>query len=114
MSDAIVATTIHGSGTASVRLAGQLVFDTAQSAKPQFSALLDAGCRRLIVDASELDLLDSSGLGILLATWQRLTSFGGGLEIRGAHGQPARMLSITGSDLLLVAPEVPGPGGGAN
>jgi hypothetical protein len=25
------------------------------------------------------------------------------LEVRGAHGQPARMLAITGSDALLVA-----------
>jgi anti-sigma B factor antagonist len=86
-----------------VRVAGALVYDTAAEARPRLRALVDGGYRRLIVDASDLDFLDSSGLGVLLAAWQRMDRDGRRLEVRGAHGQPARVLALTGSDALLIA-----------
>ena len=104
MSEVIVAAmTASNADTIKVRVAGALIFDTAAEARPRLRALVDGGYRRLIVDASELDFLDSSGLGVLLAAWQRMDRDGRRLEVRGAHGQPARMLAITGSDALLVA-----------
>src|SRR5215470_4636199 len=76
----VTATAVHGAEATGVRVAGELVFATASVAKPQLFALLDTGCRRLVVDASELDFLDSSGLGVLLAAWQRMQRTGGRLE----------------------------------
>jgi anti-sigma B factor antagonist len=104
MSEVIVAAmTASNAETIKVRVAGALIFDTAAEARPRLRALVDGGYRRLIVDASELEFLDSSGLGVLLAAWQRMDRDGRRLEVRGAHGQPARMLAITGSDTLLIS-----------
>jgi anti-sigma B factor antagonist len=89
--------------TINVRVAGALVYDTAAEVRPRLRALVDGGYRRLIVDASDLDSLDSSGLGVLLAAWQRMDRDGRRLEMRGVHGQPARVLAVTGSDTLLIA-----------
>lgn len=108
----VTATAVPGAASARVRLAGELVFGTASSAKPQLFELLDAGCRRIVVDASELDFLDSSGLGVLLAAWQRMQRVGGRLELRGVHGQPARILALTGSDTLLLPTRTHPPGSG--
>lgn len=108
----VTATAMPDAESARVHLAGELVFGTANTAKPQLVALLEAGCRRIVVDASELDYLDSSGLGVLLAAWQRTQRMGGRLELRGVHGQPARILALTGSDTLLLPPRARTPGTG--
>jgi anti-sigma B factor antagonist len=104
MSDVTVsAMSASNAETVNVRVAGALVYDTAAEARPRLRALVDGGFRRLIVDASDLDFLDSSGLGVLLAAWQRMDRDGRRLEVRGVHGQPARVLALTGSDVLLIA-----------
>ena len=108
----VTATATAGAESARVQLAGELVFGTANTAKPQLFALLEAGCRRIVVDASDLEFLDSSGLGILLAAWQRMERAGGRLELRGVHGQPARILALTGSDTLLLPSRARTPGTG--
>ena len=99
----VAAMTASDAETIKVRIAGELVYDNAAEVRPRLRAIVDGGYRRLILDASDLELLDSSGLGVLLAAWQRMNRDGRHLEIRGVHGQPARMLAITGSDSLLIA-----------
>jgi anti-sigma B factor antagonist len=103
----VSAMSVANAETINVRVAGALVYDTAADARPRLRALVDGGHRRLIVDASDLDVLDSSGLGVLLAAWQRMDRDGRRLEVRGVRGQPARVLAMTGSDALLI-----GDGGG--
>ena len=57
---------IQAAQTAAVRIAGELTFESVSEARHRLYALIDAGCRHLIIDLSWLDFCDSTGLGLLL------------------------------------------------
>ena len=46
-------------------------------------SLVDDGKRKLVVNLSEVDIMNSSGLGVLILTWDRLCKEGGNLVIVG-------------------------------
>lgn len=63
------------------------------------AALLEAsqrGDHRLIVDLSNVDFLDSTGLGALIGAQRRAKEFGGDVRLVVGEGQIARLLRITG------------------
>ncbi|GIH05766.1 hypothetical protein Rhe02_38330 [Rhizocola hellebori] len=96
---------IQAAHTASVRIVGELTFESVAEAREQLRALIDAGCRHLVVDIGRLDFCDSTGLGLLLQLRAELIDGAGCLELRGAHGQPRRILDITGAHILFTAAE---------
>ena len=50
-------------GVAVVRLAGRLDFTSVTEARDQFASAIAAGHRKLIVDLSKVEFVDSAGLG---------------------------------------------------
>lgn len=63
------------------------------------AALLEAsgrGDHRLIVDLSNVEFLDSTGLGALIGAQRRATEQGGELRLVVKEGQIVRLLRITG------------------
>ncbi|MEU7895038.1 STAS domain-containing protein [Nonomuraea sp. NPDC049152] len=50
----------------------------------------------VIIDLSDLQFCDSSGLGELLVTWRRMQRSGGKLALSGVHGICERLLHRTG------------------
>ncbi len=50
------------------------------------------------VDLAEVTYCDSCGLRVLLAAQARARDVGASFVLRGAHGQPARALKLTGLD----------------
>jgi anti-anti-sigma factor len=96
---------IQAAHTASVRIVGELTFESVAEAREQLRALIHAGCRQLVVDISRLDFCDSTGLGLLLQLRAELNDDGGGLELRGAQGQPRRILDVTGAHVLFTVAE---------
>jgi stage II sporulation protein AA (anti-sigma F factor antagonist) len=68
---------------------------------------------RLVVDVSRLTFMDVAGLGVLVATHERLVSAGGaGLVVRGASGIVRRLFELTGLSVLLQDRERRGSGSG--
>jgi anti-sigma B factor antagonist len=97
MHELIVAATVAGSErTRHVRIAGELTFDTAPRARADLFRAFAPGTPDIVLDLSELDLLDSSGVAVLVAAWRRLADEGRRFEIRRATGQPHRVLAMTG------------------
>jgi anti-sigma B factor antagonist len=47
--------------------------------------LIDEGSRRLIVDLSGLNAIDSSGIGMLVSCYAHMEQAGGHLRVAGAH-----------------------------
>jgi anti-sigma B factor antagonist len=72
---------------------------------PALSAMLDAalaeGARRVVLDLSQVTLIDSSGLGAVLHAFLRLRSDGGALELISGAPSVMRGFELTGLDKIL-------------
>ncbi len=56
---------------------------------------------KLVLDVSELEFCDSTGLGTMLGSLRRMREGGGDFAIAGASGTVLRLLEITGLDSLV-------------
>ncbi len=82
--------------TATAALSGEFDLTAAQSVRRELDGLIDGGHRRLVVDLRKVPFLDSSGLGVLLGRYRRLSELGGEMFIFGAQ-QPVRtVLEMSG------------------
>jgi len=81
-----------------VRLAGELDAETAPSVTKAVTAAGEGQppARTVIIDATELTFMDSSGVSELLRVHQSVTAESGAFGIEGAHGTVRRVLEITG------------------
>ncbi|HEY2428824.1 MAG TPA: STAS domain-containing protein [Acidimicrobiales bacterium] len=53
---------------------------------------------RVVLDMSQLDFIDSTGLGVLVGTLRRVRGGGGDVRIGGARPGIERVFSVTGLD----------------
>jgi len=79
-----------------IRVAGELDVATAGELRTAVGRVLDTGSRRLIVDLHELDFIDSTALGVLVAALKRLEAREGALTIRRPTRAALRVLEMTG------------------
>jgi anti-sigma B factor antagonist len=66
--------------------------------KQEFVAMKDEGIRQVVVDLSEVEFIDSSGLGALLLGRRLFTSDEGDLRVIGAHEKVLSMFKIAKLD----------------
>jgi anti-anti-sigma factor len=89
----MLATTIEAGAV--VALAGRLDVQGAGTARDALHAAVDAGVGRLVVDISEVELLDATGLGVLVGTHRRARMAGRQLVLLDATPRVARILALT-------------------
>ena len=95
-----IVTDIEG-GVAVVRLRGELDVGSAPALRTALQHLAN-DVRQVDVDASGLEFIDSTGLGLLVALHRRVKESGGtGVRILSPHERVMRVLSITSLDTLL-------------
>lgn len=88
-------------------LTGELDHDTVEPLSAALGAVLTDGAPRLVVDFSELQFCDSTGLNVLLHSRLAVQEAGGSLELAGLRRPVARMFHITGADeIFRVYPDV--------
>ena len=86
-------------------LRGSLDFETAPSLRAALLEAADEGKHDIVVDLSQLEFLDSSGLGALIGAHKRALENAGRLRLIISTGTIARLLTITGlMDVLAVYP----------
>jgi anti-sigma B factor antagonist len=69
--------------------------------------LLKQHKNRIVVDVSQVDYVDSAGLGILVGCHGKARESGGELRVAGAIARVSRLLEMTGLDkVLLLHPSV--------
>jgi anti-sigma B factor antagonist len=62
--------------------------EVASEVRAGLLALVDAGARKLVLDLSRVDFIDSSGLGALVSTLKRIKQLTTAGDVRLAHVTP--------------------------
>ena len=83
-------------GVCVVRVAGELDVYTAVSLRATLDDLPGYEAGKLVVDLTGLGFMDSSGLGVLIATKKRIESTDGSFAVVSDGGPVLRLLSVTG------------------
>lgn len=85
-----------------VKIDGELDLSVASSFRSDLDQALDIKqARHLILDFSQVDFIDSSGLGVILGRYKRLTEIGGTVQICGANEQIAKILELSGLSRIM-------------
>ena len=87
--------------TARLSLVGELDLNAADTMTAEVDHLSELGVDTVLVDASELTFLDSSGLRALLTGRERLHAKGGQFRVVNASPAIARLLDMTGTRSML-------------
>lgn len=83
-----------------VHLSGELDVLAAPRVREVLLAALAEGERHIVVDCADLDFVDSTGLGVLVAARSRARAVGGSLLLTGMRPPLERLLASTGVDRL--------------
>lgn len=86
------------SGTIVLALEGGIVAGRCTALEQQVAALIAAGERRVVLDLAGITMLDSAGVGTIVACLTKLKKAGGDLCIAGACGKAESVLKMTQVD----------------
>ena len=96
----------HRQDTLVVRLGGELDLGVADKLRLTLDKELFQGkIRHLIINLSRVTFMDSSGLGVILGRYKRLTHQGGKVVLVGAQPPVKRILELSG--LLQIMEDFP-------
>jgi len=91
--------TVDGDATpdrATLVLRGEIDLATQGELRQRFTDLIVEGRVHLVVDLTEVDFIDSTGLGVLIGARRRVHVLRGSLSIVGAGEEVMRVFEITG------------------
>jgi anti-sigma B factor antagonist len=78
------------------KLRGSLDLATSPTVRAALTDATEKGKKDIIVDLTQVEFLDSTGLGALIGAHRRATEHGGSLRLIVSDGAIARLLNITG------------------
>jgi anti-sigma B factor antagonist len=88
-------------------LGGSLDIATSPTLRAALMEAADRDKHEIIVDLTQLEFLDSTGLGALIGAHKRASEHGGSVRLVAHEGQILRLLRITGLlDVFAVYPSV--------
>jgi anti-sigma B factor antagonist len=88
-----------------VQLIGELDVSTSESLRAELLELIEDGCRRFVLDMSELALIDSTGLGVLVGVLKRVLQHDGEMLLRAPRRSARKVFGITGLDRVFTIVE---------
>lgn len=89
-----------------VGVGSRLDVGTVAGVRPRLHEAVDSGDGALIVDLSGLEIIDATGLGVLVGTHRRALAAGRRLVLRGVPPRVMRVLAMTRLNRVLTV-EVP-------
>lgn len=96
-------TTLTSSGATVVFATGRLKFPDFDDLRQQLLSLVEDGAVRVVVDLSEVESIDSGGVGALISGWKAARAAGGDLRLAARPANVASVLEIMNLDQILVA-----------
>jgi anti-sigma B factor antagonist len=88
-------------GWAIVVITGELELATAPRLRQQVVNLVGEGHTRVVLDLTNVDFLDSIGLGVIVSVLKRVRSHGGELVLVGAVPRVRALFELTRLDEIL-------------
>jgi len=79
-------------------ISGSLDAITAPEIRVVVDELVDEKRRKVVVDLAGLDLIDSSGVAVLVALYKRIRALGGNVTVTGARDQPLAIFKLLRMD----------------
>ena len=78
-------------------------FDAAAVAelRPRFDRIAESGSGDLILDFSNVDFVDSSGVGVVVFLYKRLAARGARLIVVGLRGHPRKLFELLHVDRVI-------------
>ncbi|PZQ50278.1 MAG: anti-anti-sigma factor [Phenylobacterium zucineum] len=90
-----------GEDIAVIRVQGRLNMVAAPELRDVVSRVVASGRPRVVVDLAEVEFMDSSGLGALIASLKTARQAGGDLRIAAVGDQVALVLQLSNVDRIL-------------
>ena len=78
-----------------VKLTGSLYVEDAVILRENLLSYVERGYRHYTIDLAQVDYIDSSGLGVLVAIQKRALQLGGGTKIKGLKGVVKEVFELT-------------------
>ncbi len=75
---------------------GDIMADTRKDLKDKFTSLIESGKNKFIVNFKEVYVIDSSGIGLLISTLQKVRERNGDIKILNISGFSKRTFNVTG------------------
>lgn len=88
-------------GVKVVHLHGPIDVSRAMELRDLLGSQIDSSSARVLVDLSDVNLIDSSGIGILVTAHRRADGQGARFGLAGATGTVARVFEMTRTNKLL-------------
>ncbi|MEW6555669.1 MAG: STAS domain-containing protein [Actinomycetota bacterium] len=85
-------------GVKVVVLEGEIDLSTAAVFKETVYEVIEAGNTDLVIDLTELEFMDSTGLGVLVAALKKTTTEGGSIRLICDKRNILKVFTITGLD----------------
>ena len=89
-------------GAATLRIEGELDAMSVVELRPIISGLGEERPAQVVVDLSRLRLIDSSGVGAIVAMFKLVRGYGGNLVVTGVRDQPLAILRLLHLDRVLI------------
>ncbi len=86
-------------GALIVHLEGELTFANSTATKEEIKSLMEPDVQCFILEASHLQLIDSSGVGVVVSLLKRMN--GQGVILVGLQPRVRRVFAITRIDLIV-------------
>jgi len=93
-------------GVRIVSVQGELDLSTAPELEARLDEIVSSGDASLLIDLSECEFIDSTGIALIVRAWQQLDRSAGGegigrVVICSSNDQVRRVLDITGLELSI-------------
>jgi len=86
--------------SAVVTPAGELDHHTAELLREPLERCVQDAITKIVVDCSQLEFCDSTGLNVLLGARLKVEALGGGVHLAGMKPPVARVFEVTGADAV--------------
>jgi anti-sigma B factor antagonist len=101
MDDVLQISTDRSGDVTYVRLKGELDSLNVGELRQSFATLLDEGCGLFVLDLSDLQFIDSAGLGGLVSIWEDCVQAGCFMALGPPSSRVQDVLQITGLNSVL-------------